>query len=330
MRTEDDLRTALTSLERHTPAAERVLPGSTRRSASRGHSRQGLGSLKAIGWLSGITTAAALAGVVTVLTLPATPNRIIPNGPVTSPGHAAYPVSLRAKLVAAFSAASGEIVYEQSTFHGGSTLTQRNWYYPWQASAGQQVRDRQVILNSDGTPYQDVEDIYTMPAPGTIPPGLPPVTVHKLKTHLLVGVVAAIGEIVDVEYGNRTWSDQKDHVLLDSDPASPQIVLYDIKHEDWTVTGHTKLDGHDAIELSWADAGSISYLWVDASTYLPLREVAHVPVGGSGQTITTTDQTDYELLPATPANLAMLTTPIPSAFTQTATQVLPESGPGLG
>jgi len=329
VRTEDDLRAALTSLERHAPDAARVLPG-PRRQPARRHSRPALRSPRAIGWLSGITTAAALAGLVTALTLPAAPNRIIPNGPAASPGHAPAPATLRAKLLAAFSAASGEIVYEQSTFHGGTTSTEKIWYFPWQASTGQQVRSRQLIVNGDGTPYQDVEDIYTMPASGTIPPGLPAATVKKLKTHVLVGVVAAIGEIIDVEYGNRTWSDQKDHVLLDSDPASPQVVLYDIKHENWTVVGHTRLDGHDAIELSWADAGASSYLWVDASTYLPLREIVNLPVGGPGKTITTTDQTNYELLPATPANLALLSPPIPAGFTQTATQVLPETGSGLG
>jgi hypothetical protein len=325
MRTEDDLRGALTSLERHAPAANRVLPRSARRPA-----RDGLRSPQAIGWVSGITTAAVLAGVGVALTLPATPNRLIPNGPAASPGRAAAPATLRAKLLAAFSAASGEIVYEYSTFHGGTTWTQKNWYYPWQASTGQQVLSRELILNGDGTPYQDVEDIYTMPPSGTIPPGLPPATAKKLKTHMLVGVVAAIGEIKDVEYGNRTWSDQKDHVLLDSDPASPQIVLYDIKHESWTVVGRASLNGHDAIELSWAEAGATSYLWVDASSYLPLREIVNVPVGGPGKLITTIDQTDYQLLPPTPANLALLTTPIPTGFTQTVTQVLPESAPGLG
>jgi len=329
VRTEDDLSAALTSLERHTPAAERVLPGTARTEEQRRGSR-GLRSPKAIGWASGIATAAALAGVGLAVTLPGTTKPVIPNGPEASPGHAAAPATLRARLLAAFSATSGEIVYERSTFSGGSTQTQENWYYPWQASTGQQVRSRQLILNADGTPYQDVEDIYTMPAAGTIPPGLPPATVAKLKTHLLVGVVAASGEIIDVEYGNDTWSDQKDHLLLDSDPASPGIVLYDIKHENWTVVGHTELDGHDAIKLSWTDAGSVSYLWVDASTYLPLREVVNLPVGGPGKMITTTDETDYELLPATPANLALLTTPIPAGFTRTATQVLPESGPGLG
>jgi hypothetical protein len=329
VRTEDDLRAALTSLERHTPAAERVLPRTARPGEQRPAGR-GSRSPRAIGWASGIATAAALAGVVTALTLPATTNPAIPNGPATSPGHATAPATLRAKLLAAFSATSAEIVYERSTFQGGTTVTEKHWYYPWQASTGQQVRSRQLIRSSDGTPYQDVEDIYTMPASGTIPAGLPPATLRKLKTHVLVGVVAARGEIIDVEYGNRTWSDQKDHLLLDADPASPQVVLYDIKHENWTVIGHTKLDGHDAIELSWADAGATSHLWVDASTYLPLREVANVPVGGPGKMITTTDETDYELLPATPANLALLAAPIPAGFTQTATQVLPESGPGLG
>ncbi len=328
MRTEDDLRDALATLERHAPAAAAVLPAALR--GRRGH---GLRSPQAIRLLAGITTAAALAGVVTALTLPGATGSHLPNGRVaTAPAQAAS--SLRAKLLAAFSAASGQIVYEDSTTTvstTGTPMTTQKWYYPWQASPGQQVRSRQLILGGDGTPVQDVEDIYTMPAPGSIPAGLPPAVQRKLPvTQQAAGVVAAIGEIIDVEYGTRTWSDQKDHLLLDNDPASPQVVMFDIENEHWAVVGTTELDGHEALELAWTDADSSSYLWVDASTYLPLREQDTFWSGPAGQVVTTTSSTSYELLAPTAANLALLTPPIPAGFRQTATQVLPYGGPGLG
>lgn len=316
MRTEDDLRAALVTLERHAPAAATVLPARTR-------------SVKRIRLLAGVTTAAALAGLVTAVTLTTATHASIPNGSV-APAVPPAPATLRAKLLAAFSATAGEIVYERSTLTAGTTSVTQKWYYPWQASPGRQVRSRQLILNADGTPYQDVEDIYTMPAPGTTPAGLPANVAGKLKGHLLVGVVAARGEIIDVEYGTKTWSDQKDHLLLDDDPGNPATVAYDIQHADWKVVGNTTLGGQAAIELSWKDAGSATYLWASARTYLPLREIATIPVGGPGRMTTTTMRTDYELLPAAPANLAKLTPPIPAGFRQTSTQVLPRSGPGVG
>jgi hypothetical protein len=325
VRTEDDLRAALTALERHAPHPAAVLSATRcRRSSHR------LGSLKASSWLAGITTAAALAGVITALTLPGSTAPIGPNGGVASPSGPTAPASLRAKLLAAFSATSGELVYERSTFVAGTSTTTENWYYPWQANPGQQVRSRQLVLNSNGTPYQDVEDIYTMPAPGMVPAGLPMAVKKKLKAAHLSTVVAAIGQIIDVEYGNRTWSDQKHHALLESDPASPQAILAEIKNGQWAYLGTTTVDGHKAIELDWKDTYATSYLWVDAGTYLPLRELDTILVGGPGKMITTVDRTVYTMLPATPANMALLTVPIPRGFTRTATQVLPDTGPGLG
>jgi hypothetical protein len=69
---------------------------------------------------------------------------------------------------------------------------------------------------------------------------------------------------------------------------------------------------------------------VDASTYLQLREEDSFQEGGPAHLITVTVRDDYELLPATQANLAKLAAPVPAGFRRTAKQVLPESGPGLG
>jgi hypothetical protein len=57
-------------------------------------------------------------------------------------------------------------------------------------------------------------------------------------------------------------------------------------------------------------------LWVDARTYQPLRSASttRIPLGGVPLE---TDTTQYQILPATPANLALLTPPIPPGFTRT-------------
>ena len=324
MRTEDDLRAALVALERQAPAAERVLPA-----------RRGRRQTRRPLWLSGLAgaaTLAAVAGAITAVTVSNPARSHIPNGGV-APAKPHAPVSLRAKLLAAFSAADGQIAYEHSTWtvSGSGTTTTDSWYYPWRAQQGQVVHSRQLLLNANGAPYQDVEDIYRMPAPESVPAGVPPAVRAKLTSHFLNGVVAAFGEIIDVEYGNQTWSDQQHHLLLDSDPGAPVELTHQVSGQHWTVVGTTRLDGRRAIELTWLDApGSRSYLWVDASTYLPLREEASFQEGGPAHLITVTVRDDYQLLPATQANLAKLTTPVPAGFRRTVQQVLPQDGPGLG
>jgi hypothetical protein len=91
VRTEDDLRAALVALERHAPAAERVLP------ATRGRrlTRRPL-------WLSGVAgvaTLAAVAGVVTAVTVSSPSPSHIPNGGV-APAPAKPSAPIRASLTA--------------------------------------------------------------------------------------------------------------------------------------------------------------------------------------------------------------------------------------
>jgi hypothetical protein len=327
VRTEDDLRAALTSLERHAPHPARVLP-SHEVKASRG-----LRSPKGFRWIAGASAVlAVLAGVVTAVTVPGgVTSSHIRNGPVASAPANAAPHMLRAKLLAAFAAASGQIVYEHSTWtvNGSGATAMDSWYYPWQARQGQVVRDRRLSLNADGTPFQDVENIYRMPAPGSVPAGVGKAVRAKLKSPLLSGIVAAYGETIDVEYGNKTWSDDKHQLLLDNDPGAPVELARQVGVQHWTVVGTTTLEGHRVIELTWQVApGSRSYLWVDASTYLPLREESSFREGKAGGWVTATFRDDYRLLPATQASVATLTPPIPAGFRQTPHQVLPSSGGG--
>ncbi len=68
------------------------------------------------------------------------------------------------------------------------------------------------------------------------------------------------------------------------------------------------------LEEGTTQAG-IQYIWVDPTTYLPIREIDTAPCVSP-----TSDQAvrnDYEWLPATAANLQLLTasTAIPAGFT---------------
>jgi outer membrane lipoprotein-sorting protein len=307
VRTEDDLRTALTTLERHAPAAARVLPGSSRRA------RHGLRSPLSARWLAGITTAAALAGAVTALTLPGGTERTIQNGGVASPS-ATTGTTAKAKLLAAFSAASGDIAHTRTTQVNTSpdvlTDSGESWIYPWQASIGQQVHNRQVRLGSDGTPVLDRELIYNLPAPPT--PSAP----QPLGTK---------GSMITVNYKTKTWSEESGGVC-DACQLTPTYLanLTElIKDNDFKEVGRTTVDGRRAIEFHAVELGDHatlwlrvnSTLWVDAATYLPLRLTSAESLR-HGYTDTTT--IDYQLLPATPANLAKLTPPVPAGFRKVA------------
>ncbi len=309
MRTEDDLRTALTALERYAPAAARVLPGSKR------HFSHGLRSPKAIRWLAVTTTAAVVAGVVTALTLPAGPLRSIPNEGATSHSSPPNDATLRPKLLAAFSAAGSDIVYASSTNlnTGKSPIVVETWSYPSQPRPGQLVRTRTVTYNLSGTLHYEEGDTFVMPpAPSTKPS---------------LGGIPTNGERIIVDYAGKTWSDQKDTPLPGGVSDSTARILYDIKTAHWAVQ-RTTLNGRAALELSFKEADksnpSTVHLWVDAASYLPLRETD--TFGPPGMITSTTVNDEY--LPATSANLAKLTAPIPAGFKQVTQETSGQQNPG--
>jgi hypothetical protein len=292
MPTEDDLRAALTALERHAPAAARVLPGSSPR-------RRGLRSPQATRWLGGITTAAALAGLVTALTLPARTSGTSPNGGVASSAPITR-ATLQAKLLAAFSGAGDKIAVEHETdrVNSESPITRERWSYPVEPSVGQQVRIRDISIGQNF--HEDDRESYLMPA-----------------TQADLG--SAKVQWTTVFPTGKTWSSGDSTARLGyvMRPVGPEVLANLPPLGKWTAHS-TTLNGRPAIEFTLhttSKAGNIEswsfdHLWVDASTYLPLRDTSD---GGSTgfDTVTTID---YEYLPATPANLANLAPPIPAGF----------------
>jgi hypothetical protein len=86
------------------------------------------------------------------------------------------------------------------------------------------------------------------------------------------------------------------------------------------------VDGRKAIELgltglSGSKTGlhaTTALLWVDAASYLPLRQVLRFSTGRQ-------DMTDYRFLPPTAANLAKLRPVIPAGYHRT--WLLPDQRP---
>jgi hypothetical protein len=312
VRTEDDLRAAFASLEQHAPAAVRVMLGTSRRAT---RSRGGLRSPRAIRLLTGITTAAALAGVITALTLPGGTLGTIPNVAVASSAPIAK-ATLQAKLLAAFSATSDEIVYLHGTFWSTgsgwthtdmSPITEESWYYPWQARTGQHVRSRTLTYKGDGGLHTDKAVSYVMP---------------PLKAGLAPGSFQTTGDQIVVDYAGKEWYAAKNYPFMGDPPDNPALIAFYLKSKQWSAR-NTTLNGRPAIELTMKDVDLkgktvvnswTEYLWVDASTYLPLRDTETF----GPPNMLSHGMTDWQYLPITPANLAKLTPPIPSGFRQVA------------
>jgi hypothetical protein len=216
--------------------------------------------------------------------------------------------SVRTAVLDAFDRDTGDIVHTIRTIHlgPGRTTTQQAWTYPAFPVVGQQVRYR-LFQFSNGVPTEDTESIYVADAASL---GLTLSTTQGPRT----------AEIIDVEYATRTWSRQQSSSVLLAGSLSPSLIRNQIKTGRFTVVGPVDLDGRQAIELTWTSTpGRLTVtttLWVDARTYQPLRSASAMAAPLRGAPLET-DTTQYQILPATPANLALLTPPIPAGFTRT-------------
>ena len=261
--------------------------------------------------LSAVAGAAVAAVLVTFVTAP---------GPGSSPSPVA---KVRAGVLDAFERASGDIVYATRTVKelGSPTESQQIWTYPAWPASGQRARVR-VFGHQNGVPVEDTESIYVA-GPWS----------NRLTLPTTGG--PRVAEIIDVEYATRTWWRALSTSVLLAPGLSPAVIREQIASGGFTVAGTVRLQGRPAVKLTWSRRFGprivmTTRLWVDARTYLPLRSVTtqwigHPNLQVNGQRmprdrrlVLGTDTTQYHILPATPANLALLTPPIPSGFTRTA------------
>jgi hypothetical protein len=303
MRTEGDLRAAFCALADQAPDAAavrlRTEAGIARAGARRSRMRWRVGG----GFMAALTV--AVVAVLVVATRPAAPAL---SRPPAALGH----VALRAKLLAAMDSTADEILVASTTVpasQGGGTFD--FWYYPWGAQPGQQVQSRSLESHA-GKLSDDHEFIYTEPA--TEPPS-------PSFGAFLGGAGKPIpGEMIDVNYDTRTWSDQTD-VYSSPGQWDPSFIRAQLTAGIWTVSGPVPFDGHQALELTERYTNmsppTAFTLWVDADTYLPLR--GEFTSSGSSPV-----WTDFQLLPATPASLGQLKVVIPAGFSQ---QTFPVSTP---
>lgn len=278
MRTEDDLRAAFGSLEPEIPDGQALLTGVARARRQRTLRRRA-GCLLAAAGLS--------AGAVVAVT----------GGPAVSHSQLTA-TAVRAKLLAAWGAAGNYILVTHigSTHPGPEVSAVDSWVYPWAASPGQRVRTR-TVYSYGGKTDDEGTCSYQMPAN------------PQQK-------VSAPG--IDVDYDGRAWSNVT--VIGCQSEMNPAAIRSQIASGAWTVSGPAEFRGRQALKLTGTItahvkpgqiARSTTQLWVDASTYLPLYEYMTTSGVDAGPPFTAA----FELLPPTPANLALLNVVIPAGFT---------------
>jgi hypothetical protein len=245
----------------------------------------------------------ALAGAVTAVVLAVA---VISSGP----GSTRRTVStVRTAVLDAFARDSGDIVYSTRAIQlrNGPEMIQQAWEYPAFPVPGQQVRFR-LFQFRNGVPEEDTESVYTEDA-----------AAGQLSMSTTQGPRSA--EITDVEYATRTWSRQQSSSVLLAGSLSPSLIRDQVASGGFTVVGEVRLQGRQAVELTWSRSHGpltvTTILWVDARTYQPLRSIVTMRAQHR-DTLLETDTTQYQVLPATPANLRLLTPPIPAGFTRSA------------
>jgi hypothetical protein len=218
---------------------------------------------------------------------------------------------VRTAVLDAFQRFRGDVIHTTETIQPpkGPADTQQAWTYPAFPAVGQTVRFRLFDFKA-GVAVEDTESIYIQNAAG--------------KLSQSTTQCPCSSKVIDVNYATRTWSRGKSSSVLLAGRLSPALIRDEIASGRFTVLGRVSLDGRQAVEVTWSSShGPITVtttLWVDARTYVPLRTVTTTrAASGARDVLLETDTMDYQILPATPANLDLLKPPIPPGFTRTAT-----------
>lgn len=123
------------------------------------------------------------------------------------------------------------------------------------------------------------------------------------------------GRVVSVDYGKKEWWTLGSQGIT-CEPLTPRTIEDALTSGQYTVAGHTTIDGQPSLKLVSRTTSSglhpmtkLTTLWVNATTYLPIQ---------STSTAHLTEQTIFAWLPATAANTAILDITVPPGFQQVA------------
>jgi hypothetical protein len=337
MRTEDDLRQALATLERHAPSADTAL-SAVRGAAGGGAGLGGPSRIRrrrppARQWwrrprlaLSLAAAAAAAGLVITLLPGSTSPRPGSRPGQATLPGssasHAGLPsaASLGQAMLTAFNGVTGDIEYTTQTgiTKGVTVDVYRTWSWPARPRPGQWQVERTLFAQRTPqvpalTMTEDNAVAYTTPRAG----------VQTVPGRVTMVCYAGTGQTGcgwgRVQTSPGTWSQVSQKVgvsvsdITGAGGLSGADLAGGIAKGYWQVVRRIQLEGQPAIELSETGRGPDLWgplptlLWVNARTHLPIRMV-----NGVGHAQVSTN--DWAFLRPTPANLALLRVHIPPGY----------------
>jgi hypothetical protein len=253
-----------------------------------------------------ISVAAAAAAATLTLVHPvsappsAAGHRITPGteAAATAPGSTA-PGPVKQAILTAIGSAGADIMHLTVSTTGGPSVGRgvlQYWWWPAKPAPGQQVHLVFFGTNTRG------EVTFTEPAAPPVNESLQPIPASGF---FLVPAAKTWQPIS--QFADGVFSGTSNYLLDESFMRSTYLP------HGTVVNGHAAVDGRRAIEIS--DSGNPTLrvlLWVDAQTYLPLRQVKLD--WGSTNNPETRKVYDFEFLPPTPANLASLTLAVPSAY----------------
>lgn len=189
--------------------------------------------------------------------------------------------TVRARLIDALTNASRDVIETRTAISDGQRIDQ------WSNGAGTTYRSVVSAHHEEPT----TEALTTISSSGTTS------TVLYPATHTW-----------DVEHGTSTQPAQG----ITAASIEAQVSSGALR----VVGAGGTIEGHDTTELALpASASMVEYLYVDSSSYLPVRLTLAPPAGVSGPS----SEEDWTYYAPTRAALAELTMPIPGGYTQTST-----------
>ena len=275
--------------------------------------------------------AAAVAAALLVVSLVGSPAS--PPQPTVGQSHGV--TAVRAKLLAALDAVGGDVLQvDVPTGSGSAACMTTRWFAPFDVQPGGEFREHVEghCLDASGGSESAVDITVQTVTPYILPT---PASLAEQSHAGNVGVsVCGTGSFIgyrttSATSAGTTWQASSEMLRVPA-PATPDLLRSELSAGSLQLIGNTTVNGESAIELSVlvpraSQIGSTvsEAIWVDASTYLPIREVmdfqpkpipADAPPGALPATGGEVVQ-NYTFLPPTPTNLALLQFAIPSGLT---------------
>ncbi|MFF1611956.1 hypothetical protein ACFVYA_29575 [Amycolatopsis sp. NPDC058278] len=261
------------------------------------------------------TPVAAAAVVAVVVSTQATPDRAATAAPTSAQPRIVTVAYVQAETVKALGQGTQYVIYSKDTYESG-------YYETWTDKATHRYRnDVYTSLPATTQTGRAGDRKMTLPSGPPTPPSGPP---HRQQSH----AVKSLGEsqeITTVDWENKWWSvdhlrDGKPQTPI-PDPTDPDGMRKAVAEGKVELVGQEKVgtvDTHHLRVIGSRREYKID-LWVDSTTYLPVKETAVKggnEQGGEEFPESKGEVTTYTWLPRTEENLAKLTLAPPADFKQ--------------